>query len=218
MELIYKPSLTAGRFLKLTNFVQAIMGPVGSGKSVACVIKLLAYAYAQDPDKDGIRRTKWAVVRNTYRELLDTTMSTFFAWVDKESGHFSSLNMTFMLKQPLDDGTIVEAEFLFRALDKPDDAKKLLSLEITGAWINEAREIPKAIFDLIQTRVGRYPSNFLHVAPNWHGVILDTNPPDVDHWWYTLFEEQHPEGFKLLKQPSSLSPLAENVENLPKNY
>ena len=218
MDLTYKPSISALKFLKLRNFVDAIMGPVGSGKSVSCVIKLLMFAYTQAPDKDNIRRTKWAVIRNTYRELLDTTMATFFTWVDKESGHYSALNMTFVLKQPLPDGTVVEAEFLFRALDKPDDAKKLLSLEITGAWINEAREIPKAIFDLLQTRVGRYPSKFLHAAPTWFGVILDTNPPDSDHWWYTTFEEMHPDGYNLIKQPSGRSKSAENIANLPDNY
>lgn len=218
MDLTYKPSLTSAKFLQNKNFIDALMGPVGSGKSVTCVIKLLTFAYTQAPDKNNIRRTKWAIIRNTYRELLDTTMATFFTWVDKESGHYSALNMTFNLRQPLEDGTVVEAEFLFRALDKPDDAKKLLSLEITGAWLNEAREIPKAIFDLVQTRVGRYPSKFIHTAPSWFGVILDTNPPDSDHWWYITFEEKSEDGFSLLKQPSGRSPDAENIANLPDNY
>ena len=35
--------------------------------------------------------------------------------------------------------------------------KKLLSLELTGAWINEAREVPKAILEGLTGRVGRYP-------------------------------------------------------------
>ena len=52
----------------------------------------------------------------------------------------------------------VELEVIFLALDRPEDVKKLLSLELTGIWINEAREIPKSIIDACTMRVGRYPS------------------------------------------------------------
>lgn len=217
-DLVYKPSKSAEKFLSLDCFVQGLMGPIGSGKSVACCIKLLMLSYRQTPDKQNVRRTRWAIIRNTYRELLDTTMTTFFTWIDKECGTYSAQNMTFTLRQVLDDGTIVLAEFLFRALDKPDDIKKLLSLEITGAWINEAREISKAVIDMTQGRVGRYPSRYLHAEPTWFGVIMDTNPPDIDHWWYTIFEEKCPDNHMLIKQPSGLSPQAENIDNLPPNY
>jgi hypothetical protein len=126
--------------------------------------------------------------------------------------------MVFSLEQRLDDGTTMQAEFLFRALDKPDDIKKLLSLEITAAWINEAREISLSVVDMVQGRVGRYPPPVLGVQPTFFGVIMDTNPPDSDHWWYRLFEEGIASNHKFFKQPSGLSPLAENIENLPRNY
>jgi hypothetical protein len=218
MEIVYKPNKTVVRFHEDKNFVRGLMGPIGSGKSVACVIELILIAYAQEPDKEGLRRTRFAIIRNTYRELLDTTMATFFTWVDKETGTYSALNMTFTLEQQLPDGTTVLSEFLFRALDRPDDIKKLLSLEITAAWINEARELPKAVIDMAQGRVGRYPSRHIHTAPTWFGLIMDTNPPDVDHWWYNLFEEVRPENHSLYKQPSGISPEAENLDNLPPNY
>ena len=125
--------------------------------------------------------------------------------------------MIFTINQQLPDGTSLHAEFMFRALDKPDDIKKLLSLEITGGWINEAREIPKAIVDMLIGRLGRYP-NKRDGGASWHGLIMDTNPPDTDHWWYRLFEESRPEGYKLFKQPSGLCEEAENIENLPKKY
>jgi len=57
-----------------------------------------------------------------------------------------------------------------------------LSLELTGAWANEARELPKAIIDAMTMRVGRFPSE-RDGGPSWSGVILDTNAPDEDHWW-----------------------------------
>jgi hypothetical protein len=111
----------------------------------------------------------------------------------------------------------IECEVLFRALDKPGDVKKLLSLEVTGIWFNEAREIAKALVDAATGRVGRYPAK-KDGGATWFGVILDTNPPDTDHWWYRLFEDEKPEGWAIYKQPSGRSQEAENLVNLPANY
>lgn len=216
-EIVYRASKTGSKLIKSRKFVSAIMGPVGSGKSVACVIKLFTLAMEQAPNQHGIRRTKWVIIRNSYRELLDTSMETFFEWIPKEWGEMSIVNASFFLSQVLPDGTTVEAEFLFRALERPADIKKLLSLDATGIWLNEARELPKAVFDIACTRVGRFPP-MKEGGPSWHGIILDSNPPDSDSWWYKLFEEDLPEEWDYWKQPSGLSPEAENVENLPKGY
>ena len=223
----YTASTTMRRFHRSDKFVRALMGPIGSGKSVACVEEMLIKAQIQEPDDEGYRRTKWVIVRNTYRELIDTTMKTFFDWIPKECGHFLGKDMTFTLMMPLIDNTCVHTEFLFRALDKPDDIKKLLSLDLTGGWINEAREIPKAVKDMLEGRLGRYPRKQLDIGFNgatWHGLIMDTNPPDADHWWFKVFEgneqtgEKCPKNHELFKQPSGLSELAENRVNLPDDY
>jgi hypothetical protein len=73
----------------------------------------------------------------------------------------------------------VESEILFRALDRPEHVSNLLSLELTGAWVNEAREIPWAVIKALQGRVGRFPAvrDGGCVDP---GLILDANPPDDD--------------------------------------
>jgi hypothetical protein len=127
------------------------------------------------------------------------------------------MDMKFTYYDRLSDGTIIEAEFLFRALDKPEDIKKLLSLELTGGWLNECREVPKEVLDMLIGRLGRYPSK-RDGGPTWFGVICDTNPPDSDHWFYNLFEEDRPHNYKLFHQPSGVGPDAENVENLPLDY
>lgn len=191
-----------------------MIGPVGSGKSTTCCWEVFRRAREQEPGPDGIRRTRWAIVRNTYRELEDTTMKTWWDWFPAELGTFIRQTMTQVIR--IDD---MEMEILFRALDRPDDVKKLLSLELTGAWVNEAKEIPQSIFDMIQTRVGRYPGkNNGKKGPTWYGVIADTNPPDSDHWIYLMFEEEKPKGWALFHQPSGTSKDAENIENLPDDY
>lgn len=213
----YYASPTMSDFHRDENFVRALMGPIGSGKSVACCSEMMMKSLSQLPNREGIRKTRWAVIRNTYRELVDTTIQTFFDWFPEHIGLYLKKDMKFTIMRDLPDGTILQVEFLFRALDKPDDIKKLLSLEITGGWINEAREIPKAIMDMLIGRLGRYP-NKRDGGATWHGLIMDTNPPDSDHWWYKLFEVDKPKGYRLFKQPSGLSQEAENIENLPKGY
>ncbi|RLW63581.1 MAG: hypothetical protein B6D73_15180 [gamma proteobacterium symbiont of Stewartia floridana] len=208
----YIASPTLKEFHKSDDFMRGVMGPIGSGKSSAMVSELFRRANEQEPGKDGVRRTRWAIIRNVYRELNDTSVRTFFDWVSDRIGDWNAQNMSFHIKT-----STIDAEFLFRALDRPEDVKKLLSLELTGAWVNEAKEIPRAVIDMLQGRVGRYPAK-RDGGPTWYGVILDTNPPDVDHWWYQLFEEERPNEWRIFKQPSGLSGEAENIENLPSSY
>ena len=217
MDINYVASPTMQKFHKDSSMVRCLFGPIGSGKSVASIMETLRLALAQAPGHDGVRRTRWAVVRNSYRELADTTLKTFQDWIPETCGDFVKGENKFTLRTALGDGTTVEAEYLFRALDRPNDVKKLLSLEITGMFINEAREIPKAVLDMGLGRCGRYPSKSMG-GPSWYGVIMDTNPPDSDHWMYKLFEEDKPENFAIFHQPSGLSEEGENIENLPDGY
>jgi hypothetical protein len=66
-------------------------------------------------------------------------------------------------------------------------------------------------------RLGRYP-NMRDGGATWFGLIMDTNPPDSDHWWYKLFEVDDPDSYALFKQPSGVSEEAENIDNLPSGY
>lgn len=196
----YYPTPTLTKFHHSDAFVRGVMGPVGSGKSTGMTCEIPRRATMQAPDKDNIRRTRWAIVRNTYRELKDTTVKTWLEWVtEKQFGGFNSSDMEHRLKFPLLDGTMADCLVQFRALDRPADVKKLLSLELTGAWFNEAREMPKSIIDAMTDRVERFPANC-----TWAGVFMDTNPPDDDHWWYELAEGEWPEDWEFFRQPGGL--------------
>lgn len=188
--------------------VREMVGPVGSGKSSCAVVEMWRRAHEIPPGSDGIRRSRGLVVRNTYPELRDTTIKTFEHWIKPWMGHWKVSEHTFVLR--VND---VECEVLFRSLDTPADVKKLLSLELTFAWINEAKEVPRPVFDMLQTRIGRYPAHS-EVPFYWSGMWADTNPPDNDHYLYTVFEEERPDGFEVFKQPGGRSENAENLPNL----
>lgn len=198
-------------------FARVVVGPIGSGKSSASCLEVLRRAAQQTPDADNVRRTRWAVIRNTYRQLKDTTRKTWEQWIPPELGAWNEQDFTFTIDTPLDDGTRIHAEVLFRALDRPQDVKKVLSLELTGAYLNEMREIPRTIFDGLGGRVGRYPAA-KDGGASWFGIWGDTNPWHTGHWGFRLFSVAKPEGHALFEQPGGRGADAENVENLPPGY
>lgn len=217
-EIAYTAPPTLGRFLGSDALCRAVVGPFGSGKSSACVIDLFRRACMQKPGRDGIRRTRWAIVRNTYRQLQDTTRKTFEEWIPRLLGHWRESEFMFQMK--FQD---VVADFMFRALDRPADVRNLLSLELTGAWVNEAREISSAVFNGLRARIGRYPA-MMAGGPTWSGISLDTNPWPRIHWGYKLFSRRenvkpHQEHmFKLFEQPGARTPEAENLDHLFPGY
>jgi len=166
-------------FMKSDVFFRGLRGPVGSGKSVCCCVEIFRRALEQKKAEDGKRHSRWAIIRNTNPQLKTTTIKTWLDWFPEEEwGKFLwSVPYTHHIKR-----ADIDLEVIFLALDRPEDVKKLLSLELTGIWINEAREIPKSIIDACTMRVGRYPS-MKDGGCTWTGVIADTNAPEEDHWW-----------------------------------
>lgn len=210
----YSDVPTLKRFALCNDRVRMAMGPFGSGKSSACVMEIIRRAHEQKMGPDGIRRSRWAVVRNSYGQLKDTTIKTFHDWFPPSLfGEYRVTDHMYIITR----FPGVHLEVLFRALDRPDQVSNLLSLELTGAWFNEVREIPRTIIEAMDGRIGRYPSS-RDGGPSWYGIIMDTNPPDEDSYLYKMFERVRPENWSIFKQPSGLSVHAENTKHLAKNY
>jgi hypothetical protein len=221
MNVDYTPTPTGAAVIESAKKYTFVIGPVGSGKTVACVFKILYQAKKQKPSpEDGIRYTRFVVVRNTNKELQDTTLKSFFQWFPPGvAGQWKATPKTFVFRY--DD---VHCEVMFRALDTPDDVSSVLSLEITGAMLDEFVEIPREIVDAIQSRCGRYPSK-KEGGCDWRGVWGASNPGVQDAWWYEWLYEEWPEeeggaaaqdkALNFFEQPSGFSMDAENLENLP---
>lgn len=220
-DIIYTPEVTQRAFMNNNKKMRVLMGPVGSGKSVTCCFEIIRRASAQAPGPDGVRRSRALVVRETMRQLLDTTIRTFLDWFPPGvCGTYAKTTKNYILK--ISD---VECEVMFRALDDADDVANLNSLEVTFAWMNECRDIDPAIVDALSKRIGRYPSR-KDGGPTWHGMWGDTNPPVIGSWWWAQMEGIDPadgvspnnNGWAVFKQPSGRSSRAENINNLPEGY
>jgi len=239
-KIVYTAEPTPAKFHASNAFFRGLRGPVGSSKTSACIMELYTRALEQKPF-ENVRRSRWVLVRNTYPELLSTTLKTFQDWIPAELCPITrSPSLIGKMELNLDDRTSVEAEFLFLALDTEDDANKLKSLEVTGAFINEASEIRESVLKLLTSRVGRAPSPAQGGA-SWSGIIADTNSPPDDHWWYRLAEVEKPQGYAFFNQPPAMLkcyyedkskpayyipndgsrkgvPPAENIRNLPNGF
>lgn len=247
IKINYRPPGPVARsFHQSGALLRLLMGPVGSGKSSSTCVELFRIATMQHPGIDGVRRSRFAIIRNTYPELKSTTLETWLSWFPEELGTLKmDAPISYSARIEPEGESPIEFEVWFLAMDKPKDIKKLLSLEVTAIWINEAREVPKAVMDLATSRVGRFPHKRdkppkvpANQWPMRSCVILDTNPPDDDHWIYKLAEEPPDEAtmaateklrelgvlaadqpyFEAFKQPSGLANGAENVHNLPVGY
>ena len=215
--------------------VAFIMGPLGSGKTYQSAQKVFSLMCEQTPNAAGERRTRWCSIRNTYPDLMSTTAKD---WMDLFGGlgKFKGGGMeppSHTLGFDLDDGTKVEAEMIFLALDREDSIKKLRGLQVTGFWLSEVKELRKPVVDMADLRHGRYPSPADGPGPRWHGMIGDTNAPEHGHWYYNLAENDRPLGWEFFKQPGGViragklqngkarwvaNLQAENLANLPDGY
>ena len=196
-------SKTMEEFMLSDAYVRTIAGPIGSGKSVCCAHELMRWATTQKPNKNGIRKTRFLIIRNTSDQLKSTTLKTIIDWFPPEVyGEYRVTDKTLFYTLRLPDKTIVKTEWMFIALDTPDDVRKALSLEATGLWGNESRELHPEVVDGLLMRVDRYPSK-KDGGVTRPGAIFDTNMPNEDTWWEDKMENP-PKNWSIHTQPPAV--------------
>jgi hypothetical protein len=220
MNLNYTPPTSVRGFLTSETFISLIVGPVGSTKTTAGIMKIAYHAKQMAKCRDGVRRSRAIWVRNTREQLRDTSIPDVLRWFpDGQAGSYLKSEYKFILK--FDD---VECEILFRGLDDSNDVRRLLSLQASFGILDEFREINPDIFNALQGRLGRYPSKL----DNNVGCVTDdnrsnahiwgmTNPPDMDTFWEQYLSEP-PANAECFFQPSGLSQEADWIEFLPDGY
>jgi hypothetical protein len=181
VEIRHRPQgKVLGEYGRSRAPVHIIRGPLGGGKTYESIDKVLNLCIEQRANKEGVRKTRGVVVRNTYPDLISTVVKDFREVIPESIGHMTmghppQLDLDF----DLEDGTRVVANIMFLALDKEEDVRKIRGLNATWIYINELKEVARANFDMCSARVDRYP------APGYStfaGVFGDTNAWDQDHW------------------------------------
>lgn len=215
--------------MESAKFLKLICGPVGGGKSTVALFDLLDRATSQTVF-GGVRRTKFIILRNTRDQLKTTIKPLIDAWLvempmrlgARPLGQWRVVDNVFEMKFRLEDKTILHCELMLMAADSPDDVRRLLSVECSAAWVEEAREVEEAVFSGLQGRVARYPSR-AQGGVKYPGVICSTNPPPLGSYWHE-FMTAPPKTAEIFLQPAAMledgswNPEAENLDNLDPLY
>jgi hypothetical protein len=212
-----------------------IVGPTGGGKTTETVRRILRAAQWQDRSPiDGLRKCRIVVICTTYRRLWDQFTPSYFKEIDKEwgtKGPGGGSGFTGAKGDPWDhnftmtcpDGTTAYIEVKGRAVGESDLEDFFRGLEATAFIIPELDTHETVdILAGAQNRVGRYPEPDDRPEPvpgrpaAYAGVWADSNAPVIGSWFHKRFYITPEEGDEVFIQPSGLSPLAENLDNLRK--
>lgn len=236
-------------FVCSNRAVDVIQGPLGSGKTRGLCARIMRHAQEQVQSPiDGVRYSRFAIIRNTVPDLVRTTIRTWLEmFPEKVYGRYIAGAVKQHQVRFMHGNALVHCDVDFISLDKEEDVKKLRSTEYTGIAFNELAFIIRELFTEARSRL-RYPAPEHGGPAPWRGVIADTNAPDEDHWLAVMTGQvELPEGIdedELIRlrwpmewgfymQPSALleilderglvtgykvNPKAENLANLPPGY
>jgi hypothetical protein len=222
----YTPSKTVRDFMLSDHSFRALMGPYGSGKTSGAIMELLRQSIMMPRGADGLRQSRMLIVRSTKPQLKDNTLVSVLELLPESIYKWRESEWT--MRFNFND---VRSDWLFRSLDTPEDRQRVLGLQVSWVWIDEARELPVALLPDLEGRSGRFPSQgrsdaFPEGFRYRSGLLYTTNPPEIDDEHYKLLEhlpQVEDEENSIIDvatfiQPSGLSPEAENIENLRPGY
>jgi hypothetical protein len=145
-----------------------------------------------------------AIVRQTLKQLKDTVLKDITTWLEGIAQYKVSDNTIYIQIGQ------VRSEWLLIPLDTPEDQRRLLSMQLTMAWMSEAIEMDTGIISPLAGRLGRYPGPNLGGA-SFFGLIADTNMPSEGSDWHK-FMTNAPEDWQIFIQPGGMEEDAENLE------
>ena len=193
-EWVYNAPPTVSKFLQSDAFGRLIWGPVGSGKTTACIVEAARRMAQQAPSPvDGKRYSRFAIIRQSLKDAKATVLKDVRGWFGSIADWKVSESTLY-----LEYGDVV-SEWPFIPLDEPDDVKRLLSLQLTGAYVNECIETDIDLLSDIAGRCGRFPNNELG-ACTWSGIWCDTNAPIINTPWAN-FIDKPPAEWQVFHQP-----------------
>ncbi len=164
-----------------------LLGGAGSGKTTIGCLKIAMLA-------DQYPGSRWAIVRKASNALMQTTAVTFYKLIPPGFVVRRNDNAKFCV---LKNGS----EIVFKHLDQPDSIDSLKSLELNGAYVDQAEEISAEAWDTLDERIGRWtgasklggwPPDWPHrtqagapIPPRY--LFATAYSPGYDHWLTARF-------------------------------
>jgi hypothetical protein len=179
--------------------VRCIVGAVGTGKTTAAIWEIGFNLPRRIYCEYGIAHTRWLVVRKTYEELMDTDFQEAMDWFLQNDWRPSRKTMTIQWPASQNCPAPLTVELIFHSCNTPEEEGKFRSMNVTGAWIDEADQLHIVTKNIIKGRLGRFPKRKetpCDFVPRY--MVETSNPFPADHSMYTMYEWMGP---KVLQEP-----------------
>lgn len=190
---------------------KCVRGPIGNGKSVLMCMYIVHKSQQQEvievTEKGKtfkVRWSKWLIVRHTFKSLEETTIATWDQWFgDKTRWVSNPFEGRYEDYGP--DGILTRIDFICLASESKNILNDLQSLELSGAWINEAVQCPYNVVARVFSRLKRFnPNPASGIMLKTFHVIMDTNSPNELNWWRTKEEVECPDGWLFFVCPPAV--------------
>ncbi|MEM8615370.1 MAG: hypothetical protein AAGF20_00395 [Pseudomonadota bacterium] len=233
----HPPGPVAGAFINDLRTTTMLVGPLGSGKTIASMFKSLILAQRQPRSIiDGVRKCKVYHIGKDYKAIWDKVieahgqvwpriqgMTTFRGGRGEDAVYTIALNDPKTIAfdgHPIGRIELVH-QFVALANVKIEDWAK--GLKGTGYYLYEMDTLPEEVLDACLSRLWRYADD---EWPDEYGednlppscVWGDLNAPVHGNWLYSKYWGVDNSDFKMYIQPSGLAPNAENVKNKGRIY
>ncbi|CDX54557.1 conserved hypothetical protein [Mesorhizobium plurifarium] len=174
-----EPGPVAAAYIMSQGPIDLIMGPWGSGKTVASIFKIVRHAGVDFPIcRDGVVHVRWAAIRDTYREMAKTALASWLEAFPKGGPYTASDKDAFSggqdrpVKHILEwdvarkwwtrggwenRPTKVRLEMEFGAIGEQNLDSFFKGYEISGGWLNECDLVHEDAPGRLYGRTGRYP-------------------------------------------------------------
>ncbi|MDH7785072.1 hypothetical protein QBD01_001072 [Ochrobactrum sp. 19YEA23] len=161
------PGPVGSAFIQSLGPIDVIMGPAGSGKTVASSFKGPYLAGNWFPVcKDGVIRVKMATIRDTYRDLARTCLASWYEMFPENhpftTFHAGGQDRPVVHKLEfavIRNGRKCKVEFTaeFGAIGDANIEGFAKGYEISMNWMNECDMLHERVPGLMWSRTGRYP-------------------------------------------------------------
>lgn len=183
-----------------------LRGGSRSGKTFVLLRAIIIRALRADATRHGVFRYRLTSLRSSVlRDTFPAVMRLCFSGV-----HY---------RFDRQDNVVVfpnRSSIFFGGLDDAERTEKILGLEFSTVYLNEASQISFGARNMLLTRLAQKSDLIVR-------EYIDANPPTMDHWLYSLFELQtDPKSGEPLAKPEMYATMVLNPElnreNLSRDY
>ncbi len=190
------PGPVGASYIRSLGPIDVIMGPAGSGKTIASIFKVIRFSIGAMPVcTDNVIRVRGTVLRDNFRAMYRTTIRSWFEFFppdyhgaiftggqDRPAQHILKLSTVRTVGGVVRE-VPVELTVDFFAVADVSIEDLLKGYETSWVWCNEGDLLHERVIPFAYSRTGRYPPK-QKLPPGTRlprVVAADMNPPKPKH-------------------------------------